>query len=853
MGLLFLNSLKGLTKHKLQMVAIILLIFLSTGIYTTMNQAIDRIENRYYDYLDEQNVEDFAFVLNVDYEKEFSKEQVLSYLDNELKNINDEDKNMVYLYSSCLDKTKPSYCNEYLYYNVDLIFEDNDIIKKIGEEKLDKIKEEYNFSYELQESKMLKDEDKVVLIMAYNNDARINVPYLVEGKFPTKDNEITILKGFANKNNIKIGDSYKINDKDYEVVGYTYASAYIYPLISISTPMFDESKNNIVFTTINAYEKINGIEEKIYAGKFNNKTDPRNRMEIDIIEDEEGNLIPKSNNPATDIFIKEQDIITRDMNTIFRTIRIDSMQQEIKTNRTFASYFLYLLLTISIVIIIIINKKRIEDERLQIGVLKSLGYKKASIAVSYLTYPIIGSLIGGIFGYTIGYLLNGYLANYYLSYFNIVLEENMINYHYLLQSIFIPMVSLSILTFIISIFMLRKKPLELLKEGSNLKVNFLTKITNFITKKMNFEKKFKYSLASRSISKLLIISITSFLTGLLITLILIGSSLFDNLINDSFGSLKFNYMVSYSSVKEYYPNKEDLLLQVSTSALKVIDKNDKIREIEEELTINLTGIDSKLNYLDIYDKDNNNLLDNLTDKTIIINENVKKLLDVEVGDYLVLSLNGEEYSYEIVGVHNSYMGNTCYTKRNRLSEDLGFDKDIYNLKYTNDNSYKNLSKLDEDELNSIAMVLSFDELKDNMEDALSVYNSSVYIIIIFAAIMVLVIILVIANVIVEENKKTISLMKVMGYKDKKISKIVLNIYTPFIVIFYLLSVPCMINILKTIVDVVAKDIDMAIPITINLYQVLLGLTSLLCSYFIAIAIAKKTLNKVPLSIALKRE
>ena len=61
MKLLFINALKGLRKKKIQMLGIVLMVLLSTGIYVTMNTAIDRLEDCYYDYLEEQNVENLAF------------------------------------------------------------------------------------------------------------------------------------------------------------------------------------------------------------------------------------------------------------------------------------------------------------------------------------------------------------------------------------------------------------------------------------------------------------------------------------------------------------------------------------------------------------------------------------------------------------------------------------------------------------------------------------------------------------------------------------------------------------------------------------------------------------------------
>ena len=92
---------------------------------------------------------------------------------------------------------------------------------------------------------------------------------------------------------------------------------------------------------------------------------------------------------------------------------------------------MYLLLSISVLIIIIITKKRIDDEKLQIGVLKSLGYSRFSIAVSYLVYPIIGSLIGGVLGYIIGILVHEPIASILRSYYSVPLSNYSINLNYL--------------------------------------------------------------------------------------------------------------------------------------------------------------------------------------------------------------------------------------------------------------------------------------------------------------------------------------------------------------------------------------------------------------------------------------
>ena len=93
----------------------------------------------------------------------------------------------------------------------------------------------------------------------------------------------------------------------------------------------------------------------------------------------------------------------------------------------------------------------------------------------------------------------------------------------------------------------------------------------------------------------------------------------------------------------------------------------------------------------------------------------------------------------------------------------------------------------------------------------------------------------------------------MGYKNKRISSIVLNIYTPFIIISYLISIPVMKKILRAIVNALVGDIKVTIPIELSPSLAFLGLIGLLVAYYIAVGLSKRVLNKIPLAIALKRE
>lgn len=845
MKLLLLNAFKGLKKKKIQMLGIVFLVLLSTAVYTGMNSAVDRLEDKYYSYLDEQNVEDITVGINIDLTKDFKPSDVDDMLNSSLKNATKDEKQVIYAYREFVKNPN---------FDVNIIYSTLAILNKYNAlepyeiAKLEKYTKSNDFYYEKEYSKTVQNGKHLIKVIPYNKSKKLNKPYVIEGRLPKSDKEITMMPAPAKKNNLKIGDKYKFNGTEYKIVGFTYAPDYIYPLVSLSMPIFDEKNNNVIYVYQDNYNDIVGINENSYSLRYNFKPDRRFKMS--------GMSGDEFKDPVFKIFNNKDDI-TPDMSTVLRITRIGELQLEFATDRLFAEYFLYLLLGISVIIIIIITKKRIEDERLQIGVLKSLGYNKYSIAASYLVYPVVGSIIGGVIGFLIGSVISEPIATILRSYYAVPLTNYSINLNYLTTSVFTPMLVLSLLSYIIALIMLRKKPLQLLREGSNLKVNIFSKLLTKLTKPLPFNGRFKYSLAFRSIGKLFIVTITSFLTGLLLTLILIGMNIFNNVIDKTFGGLEYKYMAMSNGFNQIPgdDNKSDYLINLTMGLDKIDHKNGKVENFkEDEQIFTINGIDTDSKYIKILGKKEKDLKYKLKDKDgAIISRNIKENMKIDVGDTFTVKHEDLEVSYKVIDVSEEVMGFGAYVNREGLNKKIGIPKDSYSTVYSTNEKYSDMSKLPKEEAEKIVYLMNLEDLKENIEVQMDRFNGSVYIIIIFASVMSLIIIMVIANIVVEENKKTISLMKVLGYENRRISKVILNIYTPFIIIAYLLSIPVMINILKAIMKALMGDTEMVIPIEADPFTLGCGLVGLLVAYYLALAFSKRVLNKIPLAIALKRE
>ncbi|MDD2625467.1 MAG: ABC transporter permease [Bacilli bacterium] len=825
MRLLFINSFSSIRKKKLQIIGIILLVFLSTSIYTMMNMAVDRMEGAYTNYINEQNVEDLSLTIDIDYRNSYTYSDVLNIKGN--IETDDNEQYIINLYLMCLASRN---CTDDFLKQVDRVFEKYDLNKSKKQEVLEDIARKYNFYYEETRSKLGQNNDYIYRVMPYIKNKKINKPFLIKGKFPTANNEVTILDGYAKKNNLKIGSKINLSDKEYTIVGYAYASDYMYPIINISSPMFDEQKHNIVFMHSDEYKNFNGVEEIANSIKF------------------------KKENRTDEIVEKEKKAYLS-MNDMLRIVRNKSPKLKFENGRIFTESFLYLLLGVSAIIILVIAKKRIDDERLQIGVLKALGYNRSSIALSYLLYPLIGGLVGGILGFTFGYFMHPTMTSLFISYYNVPTLKATFDTSYLLKSTLIPTVVLSILTFFIFLFMLRHKALYLLREGSNIKVNFISRIISRITMILPFKERLRISLANRSIGKLFIVSLSSFLTGLLIVLVLVVFDLFSFIIDKSFKDVKYDYVVNYLKPETTINLVDDLVLTRGYEISKVYDSNDDLKDLKERKkdsnnSITIEGIDKELKYFYLYDENNNKLNTDLSEDKIIINTNMSKILGLEIGDKIIFK--NLDRKYTIVNITESFNGFSAYVDREDFAKAMSL-KLSYNKIYSKDSKYSDYSKIENEEIMNIASIFSTKDLKRNMGTILETYDISLYVVMVFAAIMVFIIVLIIANIVIEENKKTISLMRVLGYKKKEINSIVLNMYTPFIIISYILSIPAMIYLLEKIVEILMKDIDFALPITISYIKAFIGLLILLVGYYLAMYISKRTLKRIPLSVALKRE
>ena len=152
---------------------------------------------------------------------------------------------------------------------------------------------------------------------------------------------------------------------------------------------------------------------------------------------------------------------------------------------------------------------------------------------------------------------------------------------------------------------------------------------------------------------------------------------------------------------------------------------------------------------------------------------IKCSIDIKIGDVLSFEVEVNDNTgiieIPVVGINASFNGPIIYYDKDRVNDILGFDAGSFNGKYTLD-----YPSSDEDSL--IKSVFSIDDLKENMISFMNIIQQIMLVFVIVGSVIAVAILIIISNLVIEENKRIISLMKVLGYEEKEISFILLYIH-----------------------------------------------------------------------------
>ncbi|AMP20950.1 hypothetical protein AZF37_07060 [endosymbiont 'TC1' of Trimyema compressum] len=185
------------------------------------------------------------------------------------------------------------------------------------------------------------------------------------------------------------------------------------------------------------------------------------------------------------------------------------------------------------------------------------------------------------------------------------------------------------------------------------------------------------------------------------------------------------------------------------------------------------------------------------------------------------------------------MSQNIYYDKDKINSIMEYSTGTYNGKYSMEPT--------SDSEASYVLISAGKTTNANLANYLSLANQMMGVVIFIAALIAFIVIFVVSNLIVDENKKVISLLKVLGYKNKEMSSMLMNAYTPIVIVAYLLSIWLGYYSFQWLIVYTTQTLGMAFPVSVNIWQILGGLILVLVIYRLALFFPKRHLNRISLS------
>ena len=442
-----------------------------------------------------------------------------------------------------------------------------------------------------------------------------------------------------------------------------------------------------------------------------------------------------------------------------------------KSIKNLSAIFPIVFYGVAILVSLISMNRMVEDERNEIGTLKSLGFSSKSIITKYVLFSLLATLIGGTIGIILGLTAIPYLIFVIYRLLFILPNFHMgLNLDISITGLFIAVICICGASIITAKKVLKEKPANLMrpKAPASGKKILLEKVS-LVWHRLNFSNKITIRNIFRYKKR---VFVTIFgITGCT-ALMLCGFGIKDSIVDIT--NMQYGNTFTYDAT--VYTNDLNL------DELSTLFTNNKIKEytVAEQLSASLKESNISMIVTDSNDSLSKvtNLIDYKTEKEVslknnkvIITDKLAELHNIEVGDKInILDSNKNSYSFVVSDIVKNYMGHYIYMDKNTLEKNNKEYKP--NIIYLNT---KKLSSKEKDSLSkeliendSILNVIHTDVLMDSTKDMLDSLDKIIVVLIVLAASLSFVVLYNLSNINITERKREIATLKVLGFYDKEV-------------------------------------------------------------------------------------
>ena len=455
--------------------------------------------------------------------------------------------------------------------------------------------------------------------------------------------------------------------------------------------------------------------------------------------------------------------------------------------RSIGKVFPVLFFLVAALISLTTMTRMVEEQRVQIGTMKALGYGKAAIAGKYIGYALIATLGGSIFGVLAGEKILPFIIIYAYMILYKHLPAILVPYHmsYALQASGIAVACTLIATIASCYKELAAEPAELMrpaapKQGKRI----LLERIGIIWKHLNFTWKSTVRNLIRYKKRFFM---TIFGIGGCMALMVVGFGLKDciyEIVSLQYEKVQIYDAATYMSDDISEENRQQLhdYLDQNADIKETIEARMQKTDVKsasgkKTLYLMVPSDNEKIeDFLSFHSRTNKDEVYSLKKDEVILTEKMASLLNVKVGDELTIEDEDRGDQTVTVGaICENYMSHYLYLSPEKYEELYGvpaeYNTIIYSVKDGKDDQIEKIgTKLLS--MDGVLNVSYTSSIEGRLDDMLRSLNLVIVVLIVSAGMLAFVVLYNLNNINITERQRELATLKVLGFYDGEVASYV---------------------------------------------------------------------------------
>ena len=697
-------------------------------------------------------------------------------------------------------------------------------------------------------------------LRVFENRSEVNTVCLMEGKMPESEDEIAIDRMYADNNNLKVGDTISeksgkmeiADDADSEnnaenstdettggrswkIVGLVALPDYSCLFSDNNDTMFDAVKFGVAIIPEGGLDAFS-TDDLVYDYSWKYDTKPADDTEEkDMSEDLMSDL---NGEVALQSFIPQ-----------YQNQAIHFTGDDMGSDRTMIIALLYIVIAILAFVFGITISNTISKEASVIGTLRASGYTKNELIRHYMAMPIIVTAISAVIGNILGYtVLKKVCAGMYYGSYSLPTYETIWSADAFVLTTIVPIIIMLVVNYVVLWKKLQLGPLKFLRRDLSGKKQ--RKIVP-LSPKLPFFSRFQIRVLFQNMSNYVVL----FIGIIFANMLLMFGLIFPSILNHYQESIpkqmicNYQYMLQVPIEAMDEEHKLESMIQMLLFSKAVETDNEDAEKfsaysLEQSMStgkkdgVTIYGVAENSRYIPIDFSDNV--------PNVYISSAYAEKYDLVIGDAISLKepYGDDVYEFTVEGIYPYEAGIAVFMPQKELNQtfDLGDD---YFCGYLSDTE---ITDIDDKYIGS---VIDEDALTKVSRQLMVSMGSMMYLVYGFAIVMFVVLIYLLSKIIIEKNAQSISMVKILGYTNREISRLYLMSTSVVVTAFLLISLPIETVLMKVIIKIVMQSmtgwISFYLDPKIYVEMFVLGI----CSYAVVAMVEYRRIRKVPMDTALK--